>query len=208
MSGRIIATAQQKGGAGKTTLAAQIVVAAAEAGLRSLAIDIDPQGSLSAWGALRARAAPTIQVDVEAVAGHRVRELASRRASDYDLVVIDAPPHAETETRQALRAADLAVAPVQPSPLDLWACRPVIEAAGAAGAEIALVLNRVPPRARIVEETAAAAVELGARLLDARLGARVSFAETVGAGLTPLDKASGSLAAAEARALWREISAS
>ena len=207
MTGRIVTTAQQKGGAGKTTLAAQIVVAAAEAGLRSLAIDIDPQGSLSAWGDLRARTAPAIPVDVEAAAGHRVREIASRRAGDYDLVVIDAPPHAETETRQALRAADLAIAPVQPSPLDLWASRPVIEAAEAAGADVALVLNRVPPRARIVEETAAAAVELGARLLEARLGARVIFAEAMGAGLTPVDKAPKSPAAGEVRALWREIKA-
>ena len=34
---------------------------------------------------------------------------------------MNAPPHAETEARIAVRAARLVVVPVQPSPLDLWA---------------------------------------------------------------------------------------
>jgi chromosome partitioning protein len=43
------------------------------------------------------------------------------RVGSADLVVIDAPPHAETEARIAVRVARLVVVPVQPSPLDLWA---------------------------------------------------------------------------------------
>ena len=35
--------------------------------------------------------------------------------------MIDAPPHAETEARIAVRVARLVVVRVQPSPLDLWA---------------------------------------------------------------------------------------
>lgn len=206
MAAKIIAIVQQKGGAGKTTLAAHLAVAAAEAGQNVIALDIDPQGSLSAWGGFRAERAPALAIAVEAIAGHRVRDIAARRGSDYDLIVIDAPPHADTETRQALRAADLAIAPVQPSPLDLWASTAVLEAAEKANCPLALVLNKTPPRARLVDEIAAAAAKLGAPLLTARLGARVAFAEAMGQGLTAIETAKRSVAAEEVRALYLEVS--
>jgi cellulose biosynthesis protein BcsQ len=44
--GKVIAVAQQKGGAGKTMLAAQIAVALAESASVAV-LDIDPQGSLT-----------------------------------------------------------------------------------------------------------------------------------------------------------------
>lgn len=207
MAARILAAAQQKGGSGKTTLAAHLAVAAAESGQSVLALDIDPQGSLGAWGALRSQNPNLLAVAVETVAGHRVRDYAGRQAASFDLIVIDAPPHAETETRQALRAADLVLAPVQPSPLDLWASRAVVEASRAAKAEVRLVLNKVPPRARLVDEVAAAAAELGAPILKSRLGARVAFAEAMGEGRTAMEKAPRSPAAAEARALFKEVMA-
>ena len=47
MSGIVITIAQQKGGAGKTTLVAHLAVAFHELGRRVATIDIDPQGSLS-----------------------------------------------------------------------------------------------------------------------------------------------------------------
>ena len=53
MAGLVIAIAQRKGGAGKTTLAAQLAVAWARQGRLVTALDIDPQGSLAAWVDLR-----------------------------------------------------------------------------------------------------------------------------------------------------------
>lgn len=204
MTGRVITIAQRKGGAGKTTMTAHLAVAAAEAGLKVLAIDIDPQGSLAAWGALRAIAAPPLEIGVESVAGHRVRDVAERRRNEFDLILVDAPPHADTETRHALRAADLALAPTQPSPLDLWAARAVVDAAHAARTDLALVLNKTPARARIVDEAVAAAADLGAPLLTSRLGARVAFARSMGVGLTAIDQAPRGPAAVETRALLTE----
>ncbi len=57
---RILAVAVQKGGTGKTTLAASLAVAAAQAGERVTALDLDPQGSLAGWGALRERNAVAV----------------------------------------------------------------------------------------------------------------------------------------------------
>ena len=53
--GKVIAVAQQKGGAGKTMLAAQLAVVLAESATVAV-LDIDPQGSLTIWGKLRAAA--------------------------------------------------------------------------------------------------------------------------------------------------------
>ncbi len=50
MSGRILTVAQQKGGSGKTTLAAHLAVALAKKSGEPVAIlDVDPQGSLGTW---------------------------------------------------------------------------------------------------------------------------------------------------------------
>jgi chromosome partitioning protein len=51
MAGIVITIAQQKGGAGKTTLAAHLAIAWAGQGRRVALVDIDPQGSLAAWHA-------------------------------------------------------------------------------------------------------------------------------------------------------------
>jgi MinD-like ATPase involved in chromosome partitioning or flagellar assembly len=123
MVGLVITIAQRKGGAGKTTLATQLAVAWARCGARVAALDIDPQGSFSAWADLRrTRLGPkAIGFDFAALPGWRAAQWVDDRVGSADLVVIDAPPHVETEARLAVRAARLVVVPVQPSPLDLWA---------------------------------------------------------------------------------------
>ncbi|HRY22888.1 MAG TPA: ParA family protein, partial [Geminicoccaceae bacterium] len=53
MQAAIVTIAQQKGGAGKTTLAIQLATAMRQAGRSVAVVDIDPQGSLTAWVRLR-----------------------------------------------------------------------------------------------------------------------------------------------------------
>ena len=57
----VIVLASQKGGAGKTTLAAHLAVAAEAAGDGpAVLIDTDPQGSLSAWWNVRKADSPKL----------------------------------------------------------------------------------------------------------------------------------------------------
>ncbi|HEY2541080.1 MAG TPA: ParA family protein [Stellaceae bacterium] len=119
----MITIAQRKGGAGKTTLAAQLAIAWAKGGARIALLDIDPQGSLAAWVRLRRARLGDAAIGFEfaALPGWRAEQWIGDHARDAGFVIVDSPPHAETEARIAVRVAGLVLIPVQPSPLDLWA---------------------------------------------------------------------------------------
>src|SRR5580658_8857507 len=121
MAARIITIAQQKGGAGKTTLAAQLAAVWSVQGKRLALLDIDPQASLAAWAELRrARlGGAALGFEFAALSGWRAADWIERHARDADFVIVDSPPHGELEARIAVRAATLVVVPLQPSPLDL-----------------------------------------------------------------------------------------
>jgi chromosome partitioning protein len=144
---------------------------------------------------------------MSAVAGYRVSTELSRLKSSYDIVVVDSPPHAETEAKLAIRAANLVLVPVQLSPMDIWATGPTVQLAQAAGVPVLLVLNRVPSRANIVQIMRARLAEQELPVAQAALGNRVAFAESMLEGLTVLESNPRSAAAAEISALRQEIAA-
>jgi chromosome partitioning protein len=207
MAGTVITIAQQKGGAGKTTLAAHLAIAWAGQGRRVALVDIDPQGSLATWHSLRAErlGEDRIGLDFAAITGWRTAAEVERRARDHDIIVIDSPPHAETEARLAIRAATLVVLPVQPSPMDVWATRPTLDLAAREKVTALLVLNRVPPRANLTDSMLAKLAELGAAVAAARIGNRVALAAALADGLGISEAAPSSRAAAEIAAVAAEI---
>ncbi len=205
MAGKIITIAQQKGGAGKTTLAAHLALAWATQ--RSVAvIDIDPQGSLAAWFRLRReRLGEAAAIEVAAITGWRVAAEVERQARTHDIVLIDSAPHAETEARIAVRAASLVLVPVQPSPMDVWATQATLDLARQERVPALLVLNRVPARAKLAEAMAVKLAELGTPVAATQIGNRVALAAALAEGKGILEAASGSAAAQEITALAEEI---
>ena len=87
---KVIVLASQKGGAGKTTLAAHLAVAAEAAGDGPVVlIDTDPQGSLSAWWNVRRAGVPVLAPTTIAELPEKLRLLA---AAGYKVAVLDTPP--------------------------------------------------------------------------------------------------------------------
>src|SRR6516164_2743723 len=177
MAGLVITIAQRKGGAGKTTLAAQLAVTWAQSGAQVAMLDIDPQGSLAAWVELRrARlGANAIGFDFAALPGWRAAQWIEDRARSADLVLIDNPPHAETEAQIAVRAAGLVLIPVQPSPLDLWATEATLKMARDERRRPLIEIGRVPPRSGLTDRVAAEITKLGAPIAVSRIGNRVAL---------------------------------
>ncbi|HKM69234.1 MAG TPA: ParA family partition ATPase [Stellaceae bacterium] len=207
MPGLVITIAQRKGGAGKTTLAAQLAVAWARQGARVALLDIDPQGSLAMWVDLRrARlGAGAIGFDFAALPGWRAAQWIDDRARSTDLVVIDSPPHAETEARIAVRAAGLVLVPLQPSPLDLWATGATLEMARDERRRALVVLNRVPPRSSLTDRVAADLARMNATLAATRVGNRVALTRAMALGLGVVESSATSPAATEIREFAGEV---
>ncbi len=204
---KVIAVAQQKGGAGKTSLAIHLSVAWAEKGMRVAVVDVDPQESLTDWMRLRRQKLESgfLALSHDRLEAWGLQTGVRRLAKNHDVVVLDTPPHMETEARYALRAADLALIPLQPSPVDLWAGQATISLASEEAAPPVMVLNRVPPRGGLTEAAREALAELPARLAEAQIGNRVAFSNALARGLGVTEAEPRSRAAEEARALAEEL---
>jgi cellulose biosynthesis protein BcsQ len=113
----VIVLASQKGGAGKTTLAAHLAVAAAGDGPAVL-IDTDPQGSLSAWWNVRKSAAPVLAPMTIVELPEKLELLAG---AGYGVAVVDTPPAITEAIGAVVVSADLVLIPTRPSPHDLRA---------------------------------------------------------------------------------------
>jgi chromosome partitioning protein len=204
-SGHVFTIAQRKGGAGKTTLAAHLAVAWANLGHDVVAVDIDPQGSLSRWAAVRAAQGRPDGLQVVTLNGWRVTGEVERLAREHDIVVIDSPPHDETEARIAVRAATLVVVPIQPSVMDLWATEATLKLAAAEKRAVRLVLNRVPARSKAAEAVAAAAGQMGVTVAASRIGNRTALAAALAAGRGIVETDPSGIAAREIAALAEEL---
>ena len=200
--GHVTTVAQQKGGAGKTTLAVTLAGAFVKQGLSVALLDSDPQGTLGRWFVTRLErlGAPDLEFSTASAWGvtYEVRKLRDR----FDMVIIDTPPKADADLRPALREADLVLVPVTASHVDLWATDGVLDLVARESGRALIVLNRMSAGTRLSDEVAQAA-EGVARVATARLGARVAFAETLGQGASAID-ARGA-AATEAKALAAEV---
>ena len=153
---KIIAIVSQKGGAGKTTLALHIAVAAERAGLSAAILDMDPQGTAERWSEWRKEEPPAV---VAAKATTLARRIEQARGADGDLVVIDTPPLAQTEAREAARIADLILIPCRPSAFDLDAIRITADLANDIRKPAFVVVNAGPPHGTSVYRDVAETVE-------------------------------------------------
>lgn len=190
----------QKGGAGKTTLAVHLAVAAGLDRRQSVIVDLDPQASASSWGDSRESDNPAV---VSAQASRLQKVLTAAEEGGAKLAIIDTAPHSESSSLAAARVADFVLIPCRPAILDLRAIGNTVDLVKLAKTKASVVLNTIPPRGAIVEEAEEAIAGFEIPLAPCHLGSRVAFVHSLTAGLTAQEYEPKGKAAQEIGKLYR-----
>ncbi len=203
MDGKVITVAQQKGGAGKTTIAANLAVAFARQGKSVALLDTDPQGSLGRWFMLR-RDAGDPGMEFSTASAWGVSYECDKLRKSFDYIFVDTPPKIDSDLKPAIRESDLVIVPVSASQVDVWATESVIDLASREKAEILVVLNRSKAGTRVTADVDAALIDMGVTRAKTVLGHRVAYAETLGHGKGVLERGKGTWSE-EMTALAKEV---
>jgi chromosome partitioning protein len=203
---RSIAFLSQKGGVGRTTMAASLAVAAAGAGERVIALDVDPQASLVSWGERRRATNTPNKLVIEPLESERLPLLHAILAGfaevGFTIAVFDTAANSTTARLVAL-AADLCLLPMRPTRLDADVTAATFRAACLAERKAALLLNQCPPTypSLRISEATKALTRFGV-LAAPMLCARMDFQDAVATGLGVTEYARDGKAALEIEALW------
>ena len=125
---RILVVGNEKGGCGKTTIAVNLAVLYAGAGVDVVMVDADPgQQSAMKWAARRSDNANGVpDVPCVSLTGRHLDRSLRDLANRCQQIVVDTGAEDSVELRAAATVADVLVVPVQPDPGDLWTL-PTIE---------------------------------------------------------------------------------
>jgi chromosome partitioning protein len=206
---RVIVVASQKGGTGKTTVAAHLGVEAAIAGQGpTVLIDTDPQGSLSEWWEARDGylQCDGISALVNVKLDDLAAELAELRRNGTVFAIIDTPPAHTTSIEKAIAMADLVVIPARPSPHDLRAIGATVNMARSFGKPYFFVINGATPRAHLTAQSIAALSEHG-RVAPVILHQRTNYASSMIDGGTVMEASAPGRSADEVAQLWQYLQA-
>ncbi|MGH6836775.1 MAG: AAA family ATPase [Methylocella sp.] len=198
-----LAFVSQKGGCGKSTLAACLAVAAKEAGELVFVLDMDPKKSVARWGSKRND--PVLPVAVVSAA-RLAAALAYLAKGNISLVIVDTPFLESPRSLAAINAADLSIVPARPATPDIWAAEVTSRKLKLIRKEFVFLLNQCPPalQGSHVQQDIAALEAVGG-LLRPCIRARADFVEAArtGKGVTEVDP--NGAAAGEMRELWLDL---
>lgn len=123
---RVIGVVHSKGGTGKSTIAVNLARGLQLQGRQVAIIDTDPQGTAANWRASNKRGDDLPAVFGLTKAGALGRDV-RRLQGAFDVVIIDGKADLQAMHAAIIRAADLVLIPVQPSPADVWPAEGIVE---------------------------------------------------------------------------------
>ena len=197
---KTIAIISQKGGAGKTTLAVHLAVAAEQHKRSAAIIDLDPQASATSWKDLRTDQQPAV---VSAQPTRLAQVLATAKEHGARFAFIDTAPHSESAALAAARAADLIIIPCRPAILDLRAISSTVDLVKIAKKPACIVFNAVPARGTLANEATIAVQMYELPIVPVRIGQRAAYVHALTLGLTAAEYEPDGKAAEEIRVLYK-----
>ena len=198
---KTIVIQSQKGGSGKTMLAAHLSVEAERSNEAAWVIDTDRQATLSLWHERRKNETPQ-RLDAPLERMQEALGKVAQQGAAY--CFIDTAPTISAQNTGLLRLADLVLIPVRPSPSDLWAVSETVHLVKDAGKPFLFVVTQAKPQATITAQAVAALSKHG-RVAQSFISDRVAYAAAMTGGDTAPELATKGPAAQEVAALWTEI---
>lgn len=202
----VISLINQKGGAGKTTNVISLAGAFTKMGYNVAIVDSDTQGNMRDWKAVNEdNPIPVLGIDRPTI-HNDIKSLAR-----FDIVLIDGAPTVEAMSASAIKASDLAIIPVQPSPLDIWATADLVDLVKTrieitdGKLQAAFLVSRVVANTTIGKEISDILAKYELPVLDTAMSSLTDFSSCIKHGKTVIEYAPKSKAADLAMQLANEI---
>lgn len=207
---RTVSIISQKGGAGKTTLAIHLAVAAHQAKEVVVLFDADPQATASQWAEWRGDQGLEEPAVIDCAApGLLAKKLRGAAEAGATVAVIDTPPHADIMAREACKIADLVIIPCRPQAFDLAAVQTTAELVRSSGKRAYVVFVGGPIKASNIYREAQEHIEshIGVPVAPVVLPNRAVFHHSTGIGRAAVETNPVGAGAEEVRGLWAWIAA-
>jgi len=199
----VISFMTQKGGAGKSTLALSVAVAAQEAGDRVAILDLDPQASLVNWSQTRNKGDVFVEAATPDSLAHWLTLFAE---AGVTLCIIDTAGTNVEAAAVAMSACAMFIVPARPNVFDLRAGEATRQMVKELGGKAVFLLNQCPPSQQSARvKDGVRALEASGVLISPTISARVDFQDAARTGLGVTEINRHGQAAAEIRQLWTSI---
>ncbi|MDC0344922.1 AAA family ATPase [Alphaproteobacteria bacterium] len=211
----IIVVASEKGGTGKTTIAANLAVVRAQNASDVLLVDADPQKSSTDFAAVRDEEGHSPDITCSAITGRSIGSELRKLIPKFDDIIVDVGGRDSSTLRSSLLVANVLVSPFLPSQLDSWGAERMDVLAGEVkelNQELKAIafLNKFDtnPRVALTNDAEQFAQNFkNLELSDTKIGYRVAFRRSIAEGLsvTEIKTKKDIKAIAEINKLYKEV---